>query len=1018
MSAKESASRQPASSSKKRVTGKTPAATSRTKKSATKKAAKRKAAAKPASKSSGGKRRFPVVGIGASAGGLEALEELLGATPADTGMAFIVVSHQHPGHTSLLPELLGKCTEMSVAEAKDGDRLQPNHVYVAPPGGYVAVMDSVLHLMGGPKGEMPPLPIDFFFRALAQDQKDRAICIVLSGTGSDGTLGLKAVKGESGMAMVQEVHSARYAGMPSSAISTSLADYVMPPIAMPAQLVAYAGGMNLYGRAQHGDAASVPLDLEQPMQKIFVLLRARTGHDFSSYKPNTMRRRIERRITVHEMKSPQEYVSLLQENPHEIDILFKELLIGVTSFFRDPEAWKVLAEKALPELMAVRPENYTFRVWVPGCGSGEEAYTIAILLRECMGNVNKPFDFQIFATDLDAEAIEVARAGLYPVGIAADVPPEFLKRYFIKEDGAYRVRKEIREMLVFAQQNVIKDPPFTKLDLLSCRNLLIYLNSHLQKRLFPIFHYTLKVDGLLMLGPSETIGGFQSLFDMVDKKWKLFRRKETAVAQMLPAIPAQPVKERGTRVPLGTFTPPARPVNISSELEKLLLGRFAPPSVIVNDRGDIIYIHGRTGAYLEPPIGSPSINIHSMAREGLQIELAAAMRQALSHDGDVVRQHIRVKTNGDYEYVDVSVSKITEPESVKGLLMVSFQLTPLPQPIEPSPGKKGHKAVRASTERVQELEQEVLYTRESLQTTVEELETSNEELKSTNEELQSTNEELQSTNEELETSKEEMQSLNEELTTVNAELQSKVDDLSRANDDMQNLLNSTHIATIFLDNDLRIKRYTEQARKLIKLIPGDIGRPLGDLASELRYSDLASDAEEVLTTLSRKEREVQTRDSGWFLMRMMPYRTAGNLIDGVVITFVDIDATKQAEEAGRVLLLQSIFDTLRDPALVLDSDLRVVKANATFCHTFHTDLKRTERHLVYDIGGGEWDVHKLRELLEQIIPRKSAFQDFDVPVTIPEIGKRVFRLNARKLERETGLPGLILLVMADITDED
>jgi two-component system CheB/CheR fusion protein len=1020
MSAKPTASKAPAAASSEPAADKNENAKSSTKSVTHKKTAKRTLApppkAEPADALGSPIRQFHVVGIGASAGGLEALEELLGAMPNDTGAAFMVVSHQHPGHTSLLPDLLGKCTEMPVAEAKDGDRLMPNHVYVSPPGGHLAVIHGVLHLMAGPKDEMPPLPIDFLFRALAQDQKEYAICIVLSGTGSDGTLGLKAVKGEAGMAMAQEIHSARYAGMPASAVATSMVDYILPPSAMPTQLIAYTRAMATHGPTSGNRAAvSLPPDLKTTMQKIFILIRARTSHDFSSYKLTTMRRRIERRMTVHEILDADQYVTMLQENPHEIDILFKELLIGVTRFFRDPEVWEELVTKGLTKLLASREENDTFRAWVPGCSSGEEAYTIAILLRECMLKLGKSFDFQIFATDLDTEAIEVARTGLYPSGIAADVPARFIKRYFINEDGAYRIRKEIREMVVFAEQNVIKDPPFTKLDLLSCRNLLIYINTPLQKRLFPIFHYALKQDGLLVLGPSETVGEGQDMFETIDMKWKLFRRKESATARGLPDSPAQPVGGQGMHLPLTSYAPPHRPANIASQLEKLLLGRFAPPSVIVNDRGDIIYIHGRTGSYLEPPSGRPSINIHSMARKGLKIELASAMRQALAHDEEIVREHVRVKTNGDYEYVDVSVVKIREPESVKGLMLVSFRLTPPPQ--EEAPGKKARKGGPDTPSRVQELELEVQYTRESLQTTVEELETSNEELKSSNEELQSTNEEMQSSNEELETSKEEMQSLNEELTTVNAEVQSKLGDLSLANDDMQNLLNSTHIATIFLDDDLKIKRYTEQARKLISLIPGDVGRPLGDLTSTLHYSSFESDAAEVLATLATKELQVDTTDSGWFLMRMTPYRTAGNVIDGVVITFVDIDETKRAQNAAGVLL-QSIFDTLRDPAIVLDADLRVIKANATFCRIFSADPKRTEGQLVYDIGDGEWDVPKLRKLLEDIIPQKSVFRDFYVSATLPNIGVRTFRLDARQLERETGLPGLILLIMADVTDEN
>ena len=883
--------------------------------------------------------------------------------PADTGMAFLVISHQHAGHTSLLPELLGKCTQMPSVEATEGVRLEPNHVYVSPPGGHVALSDRKVRLMEGAPGEMPPHPIDFFFRSLAQDQKERAICIVLSGTGTDGTLGLKAIKGESGMAMVQEVQSARYAGMPSSAIATALADYVLPPAAMPAQLVAYARGIAVCRRTT--ETVETAASLTPQMQTLFALLRERTGHDFSSYKQTTMHRRIERRMTVHQVKGPNEYVRLLQENPHEIDILFKELLIGVTSFFRDPEAFRALAAKAIAPLMASRPDNYTFRAWVPGCGSGEEAYTVAILLRECARELGKSFDFQVFGTDIDPEAIEHARTGRYPAGIAADVPTELLQRYFIHEDDNYRLRKEIREMLVFAPQNVIKDPPFTKVDLLCCRNLLIYLNADLQKRLLPIFHYSLKPDGVLMLGPSETIGGFGDLFKAADKKWKIFTRLETPPGHPMPTLPAEPVGTRPSVMMQEPSAVPAMASSISSQLETFLLGRFTPPAVVTNNRGDIIYIHGRTGLYLEPGTGQPRLNIHDMAREGLGTALASAMRQAVAQDQ---RNRAGTRAGQDQRRLRIhqsSVLKIAEPETIRGLLLVTFRPAPPPVEVKAAPGKKARKSGGdAAAARVKELEREVQYTRESLQTTVEELETSNEELKSANEELQSTNEELQSTNEEMETSKEEMQSLNEELTTVNAELQSKLDELSHANDDMQNLLNSTDIATIFLDNDLNIKRYTEQATKLVKLIPTDIGRPLADLVSVLRTDRLAEDAAEVLRTLVRKELEVETEDGAWFLVRMLPYRTSENVIEGLVITFVDITANESRGSGKTDEFLQNIFDTFQEPALVLDGELRVVKANESFCRIFHTNPKKTEGQLVYKIGGGKWDAPKLRELLE------------------------------------------------------
>ena len=991
------------------------------KKTTNRKPAKKKTtAASSATATERPKRGFPIVGIGASAGGLEALDELLQNMPADTGMAFVVLTHQHPGHTSLLPELLGKETEMPVVEAADGTTLEPNHVYVGPPGGHLAILNGTLHRMETDEENSPRLPIDYFFRSLAEDQQERAICIVLSGTGTDGTLGLKAIKGESGMAMVQQPQSAKYAGMPSSAQGTGLADYVLPPAAMPKQLVAYASGPYLTGTAVPTESPVVPAE---PMQKIFLLLRSRTGHDFSAYKANTIRRRIERRMNVHQIKQPQEYVRYLQENAHEIDILFQELLINVTSFFRDPDSWDALTAGPLPELFKSRPENYTLRAWVPGCASGEEVFSLAIAMRECMEKIGRHFDVQIFGTDLDRKAVDAARGGQYPSGIGVDVSPARLGRYFTHDDSTYRICKEIREMAIFSPQNVIKDPPFTKLDLLSCRNLLIYLNADLQKRLLPIFHYALKPGGLLILGPSETIGNFTDLFDTVDKKWKIYRRKAATMAvHALPAMPASLLPADAGGDSAAKVAPQVRETHIATLLERLALARFCPAFVVVNDRGDIIHVHGRTGEYLELAEGQARTNVLDMARKGLPHELASMMRQAATADGEVVRENVRVKNNGDHAYVNLSVTSILEPESIRGLLMIIFQ--PAPPPAEPT-NKKARRG-KASPDSVDTLERELQYMKETYQTTLEELETSNEELKSTNEELQSTNEEMQSTNEELETSKEEMQSLNEELTVVNAELQSKLDDLSEANDDMQNLLNSTDIATIFLDDELNIKRFTDQAKAIIAIRATDIGRPIGDLTSNLKYDDLARDCKVVLDTLVFKKEKVETADGGWYLMRIMPYRTSDKVIDGLVLTFVNVKDLvkdlvtnlKDAQKIGELrTYFEAIFDTVRQPLLVLDEQRLVHSANRCFYETFRLRPKQVLGTPLCELGDGAWDIPELRELLEEILPQSATFDNYEVDHEFPKIGRKVFLLNAHHLDPNTTQPGMVLLAMEDVTEK-
>ena len=960
-------------------------------------------------------RPFPIVGLGASAGGLEALEKFLAQVPPDCALGFVVVTHQHPGHTSLLPELLGKCTRMRVRAAADGVAVEPNTVYLSLPDGYLAILHGTLHLMEPDEAGILRLPIDFFFRSLAEDQKDKAIGIVLSGTGTDGTLGLKAIKGATGMTMAQEPDTAKYSGMPSSAIATGLVDYVLPVERLPQQLIAYTQGAYLAATELEPGREE---GLAEPLQKILVLLRARTGHDFTPYKTNTLRRRIERRINVHQLPGSLAYLRLLQENPHELDLLFKELLIGVTNFFRDAEAFEALTKTVVPQLLAAHPANAPVRVWAAGCASGEEAYSLAMTLLEGMEKLKQRLPIQIFGTDLDHEAIDIARLGFYPEGIARDVSPQRLARFFTKEDEGYRVKQEIRELVIFAPQNVLKDPPFGKLDLVTCRNLLIYVAPAAQERLLSLFHYALRPGGILFLGSSESITGLADHFTVMNKKWKIFARKGAGMGRALPAefIPPDARSEAGSALP-GAVAERTRNQLLSTMIERTLLTRYVPASVIVNDRGDILYIHGRTGDYLEPATGQPRLNLLEMAREGLRLELPAALRRAATQKNEVVHEHVRVKTNGDYASVRLTVVKLTEPESVRDLLLVTFALEPTAHTLASARGALPRTKGSPPAGRVPELERELQHTKETLQSTVEELQTSNEELKSTNEELQSTNEELQSANEELETSKEEMQSLNEELQTVNAQLQGKLDDLAQANDDMQNLLNSTNIATIFLDQQLRIKRFTAEATKLVKLIPSDVGRPIGDLASNLCYDELAADAAEVLRQLGSKEREVRTRDGEWRQVRIHPYRTTENVIDGLCLTFVNINQLKFAELGIRQAraFAENIVASVREPLLVLDEKLCVVSANPAFQHTFKTLARDVEHRLIYQLGGGQWNIPALRKLLEEVLPRNASFEGFKLEHDFPGLGPRTLLLNARRLKAEPGAPAMILLAFADAT---
>jgi two-component system CheB/CheR fusion protein len=830
---------------------------------------------------------IPIVGIGSSAGGLEALKRFFEAMPDNSGMAFVVVTHHDPMQVSHLPDILRKHASMPVVEVSDSKPIVANHIYVCL-SAYPSIENGSLHCQEAVSGSHISLPIDFFFRSLAERCKDRAIAIVLSGTGSDGTLGVKAIKGEGGMAMAQEAKSAQFSDMPVNAMNTGLIDYILLPEAMPERLVTYAQRLSEPGKVH-------TQQLPQALGDILGLLRQHTGNDFSNYKTNTLVRRIERRMNVHHISEPKYYVRYLAENVHEIDMLFRELLIGVTSFFRDAAAFEVLAEQALPLLLDEKAEGDNVRVWVPGCSTGEEAYTLAIIFHEYMMAQSKAFNIQIFATDLDEKSITHARNGIYTEGIALDVSSERLQRHFNHEDNHYQIKKHLREMVVFATQNLAQDPPFTKLDLISCRNLLIYLDAKLQRRIIPLFHYSLRPGGILFLGSSETVGTFAELFDSVQSRWKILKRKEVPLSvNRLTRFTEFPRFEELHTTSAGGQPRREKVQDITELAQKLLLKAHIPPSIIVNEKGNLFFIHGRTGMYLEPPPGppQPQANVLDMARDGLQLALAAIIRKAASQDNPVTHTDVNVKTNGHYTNVTLKARKIAEPEALRGMIWVTFETDG--EEAEHSPSKKA-KAKKPQPAESDQLERELHFIKQNLQSTIEELEAANEELKSTNEELQSTNEELQSANEELETAKEEMQSLNEELQTVNIELESKIRDLSFANDDMKNLLNSTGIATLFLDNSLNILRFTNQAKRLINLIQTDIGRPISDIVVQLEYDSLLKDATEVLQTLVFKEIEVRARDWSWYLMRIMPYRTAENVIEGLVITFVDITTVKKSE---------------------------------------------------------------------------------------------------------------------------
>lgn len=841
---------------------------------------------------------FSIVGIGASAGGLEALEQFFEMMPMDSGMAFVVIQHLDPTHAGIMPELLQRITKMKVFQAEDRLIVKPNCVYVIPPNKSLSMLNGRLHLFEPLESRGLRLPIDIFFRSLADDRLNKSIGIILSGMGSDGSIGVKAIKEKNGLVLVQDPLSAKFDAMPRSAINAVRADIIAPAGELPSKLISFLKFIPSIHKETDLDTKD-----QSNLEKIILLLRESSGHDFTHYKKTTLFRRIERRKGVHQIDKIQNYVRFLQENPTEVLILYKELLIGVTSFFRDPLVWKHFKEIVLPDFIMELPDGYVMRAWIPGCSTGEEAYSLAIVFREVMENLKVPkkITLQIFATDLDQDAIEIARKGYFSSNITGDVSTDRINRYFTIEPEGFRVCTVIREMVIFAAQNVTKDPPFTKLDLLSCRNMLIYMEPVLQKKLIELFHYSLNPGGIMLLGSAETLEKNNKGFEELDGRLRFFKRSFTTTPYEWIDFPSS-FSHRKKEVQV-TTSPPKVVENIQSLADQILLQRFAPASVLVNSNGDILYMTGLIGKYLEPVAGKANWNIYAMARDGFRQELSATFSKAMKNFEPVVLRNNKLKTNEGTLFVDIIVQRIESPVSLKWMVMVVF--TDVPAPIEHlSENVKSLK--HRTTGKLRDLELKLQRSYEDLQGNREEMQTSQEELKSTNEELQSTNEELQSTNEELTTSKEEMQSLNEELQTINTELQTKIADFVRANDDMKNLLNSTEIATLFLDKELNIRRYTEQMTKILKLRNTDIGRPFTELVNDLKYPELPIHALQVIKTLVTIETSTPTNDGRWYNVRIMPYRTIDDRIDGIVITFSNTTNSKKLE-----IELQKAYDTLQ-----------------------------------------------------------------------------------------------------------
>ena len=991
---------------------------------------------------------FGVVGLGGSAGSLAGLEQFFGALPADCGLAFVVVTHLSPEHESGLATVLQHFTSLPVFEITDGLRLRPNAVYVIPPNRDLSLLHGALLLFEPTQPKGRRLPIDFFFQSLAKDARERAVAIVFSGMGSDGAVGVKVVMENFGMVMAQEPAAAEYPSMPQAAIATGFVDYALPADQLPARLLAYVRRPLLARARPATEAAAGQPDYS--LHRVFALIREQTGHDFSPYKRNTVLRRIERRMNALRLPDFARYVQYLHGQPPEVEALFRELLIGVTKFFRDPAAFAALAP-LLAARFAEKEPRATVRVWAPGCSTGEEAYSLAMLLLEEI-EAQQPrcyLRLQLFATDLNPDGVAQARTGRYPANIVADVSPERLRRFFIPlENGQFQVSKELRETVIFAPHDLNKDAPFTRLDLLVCRNLLIYFGLRLQRGLIPLFHYALAPGGLLFLGPSESLNGFTDLFDPLDAKWKIFRR--TAAVVRMARVRSQPfVLPLPAAVPATPLPPPVSPASFPSLMDSALtrkdpapfaalvqhelLRTFVPAAVVIEPKGLILYVHGRTGRYLAPAPGPGTLNVFDMALPELQHPLARLAAQAQAAQQPVLSAPLAVPTATGPQRVRLHVQPLAEPGAAPGggasaatwLLVVFEELSPLP-PV-PVPARRGGaktgaaqaEAEAAATEAaaqsaaaVAAIGQELSFTRHRLQTTIEELESSVEELRSTNEELQSTNEELQSTNEESMTNKEEMQSLNEELLTLNTQHQSKTEELGQAANDIKNLLDATGIATIFLDNDLLIKRYTPSIGHVLPLQPSDVGRSISHFAASLNYEQLGPAVQQVLDRLTPHEANVQVSAGDWFALRILPYRTLDNYISGAVLTFANITPLKtlEAQLQRTTAFAESIIATMPEPVLILDANLRVVQASQAFATTFGGTVAGLRGQPLALLHDGAWAAPALRRhLLALLSPAAPPFDELPLETEFPDYGLRQLRLTGRCVLSEGVPTGNLLL---------
>jgi two-component system CheB/CheR fusion protein len=958
---------------------------------------------------------FPIVGIGASAGGLEAFSELLHHLPEKTGMAFVLVQHLDPKHESALPEILGRTTKLPVTEVIDGVLVQPDHVYVIPANTSMVILNDSLQLSARVTVRGQHLPIDNFFRSLAERIGPRAVGVVLSGTASDGTEGCRAIKAAGGLTFAQDEQSAKYDSMPRSAVHAGCIDFILTPKEIARELSGI--GRHPYVTrvlTKRGD--DFPGMVGSELDSLFTLLRESSGVDFTNYKHSTLQRRIKRRMGLNKIEKLKEYLQYITKKPEELEDLYRDLLINVTGFFREPDAFTALRKHVYPALFEGRGPDSPVRVWVAGCATGEEAYSIAITLLEYLWahtrNISQAaIAIQIFATDISDTALERARNGLYSKEAVAAISAERLKRFFVSQDGGYQVNKSVRDMCIFARQNLVKDPPFSNLDLVSCRNVLIYLGPILQRRVIPTLHYALKPSGYLMLGEAESLGGFADHFSMVDKKDKIYQKIKTT-ARMATYFASTDYSPRRAESAKDGLHFPA-PFTVENEVEQLLINRFVPASVVVNDSMEIVQFQGKTGAYLEPAAGQPTFSLSKMAREGLIVDLRAALTKAKKNNSVVRTEGVQFSSEGKTRTVDLEVLPLRGQAARERYYVIVFQDSP--QPAEPAAiaeadAKKGSLSSGGEN---RNLKREIAQLRGQLSSLIEDHETTLEEFKSVNEEVLSANEELQSTNEELETAKEELQSTNEELTTLNEEMQNRNTELSSVNSDLLNLLDTVDLPVVMVSTDLRIRRFTPPAQKLLNLQPSDMGRRLGEIRTNLDLQDMEAVVEETIQTLTPQEHEVREKTGVWYALRVRPYKTWDSKISGAVISLQDIDALKRRLEQTRSYA-DRLVENSKGSILLLDEKLRVLAANRSFYRTFEVSAEETEGCTVFDLGDGQWNIPELRHLLAEVVPHNKQVVDFEVKHAFPKLGERTMMLNARRIELQPSMP-FILLAIEDVS---